>query len=201
MLRTTMLPLCLLFACSGNEPAVPAASPQSAGGPATDKSVGQPTGKSPGETPPKTPTFLAGNAPHSGAVPGPIDPPWFRVEMFPGATMTSSGRTQRDDQGLFSSQMLLALADGTTRDACVETLRTSLASVIPALESAEGKGGRMTLTGKNDDYEVTAICGEGKGKMSAYISYRWLRAPATPPPPAVPAAPAKAPAAPAPAAP
>lgn len=185
MLRPIMLPLCLLLACSGNEPAVPAASPQSAGGPATDKTVGQPTAKSPGEAPPTTPpqTLVAGTGGQPfGAVPGPVDPPWFRVDLFPGATMTSSGRTQRDEQGLFSTQMLLTLADGTTRDTCVDTLRTALASAIPALDSVEGKGGRMTLTGKTDDYEVTAICGEGKGKMSAYISYRWLRAPKPPTP-------------------
>jgi hypothetical protein len=193
MLRTTMLPLCLLLACSGNEPAVPATSPQSAGGPATnsatDKTVGQPTGKSSGEAPARTPTLVAGTAQHTGPVPGQIDPPWFRLEMFPGATMTSSGRTQRDDQGLFATQMLLALADGTTRDTCVETLRSAVASAIPELTSAEGKGGRITLSGKNDDYEVTAICGEGKGKMSAYISYRWLRPPA-PPLPVAPTTPA-----------
>lgn len=181
MLRTMMLPLCLLLACSGNEPTSPAASPQSAKQSATDKNVGQPTGKSAGEGTQRTPSLAAGKASHTGPVPGPIDPPWFRVEMFPGATVSSTGRTQHDDQGLFATQMLLALADGTTRDACVETLNAALATSIPQLTSTEGKGGRITLAGKNDDYEVTAICGEGKGKMSAYVSYRWLKPPPAPP--------------------
>ena len=162
----------LLLACSGNETA---GSPQSAGTPATEKKVGQNTSKSPDEPP--TATLTAGQAPHTGPVPGPTDPPWFKPDLFPGATISSSGRTQKDEQGLFSTQMLLALPAGITREACVDTLQTALAVSVPTLEQKTGKDDRVTLTGSNTDYHVTMLCGEAKGTMSAYISYRWLRPP------------------------
>ncbi len=168
-----MFPLCLLFACSATETAAP---PQSAAAPATDKKVIQTTSKSPGETP-ALPTLASGKTPHTGPVPGPIDPPWFKPALIPGATITSSGRTQMDEQGLFSTQMLLALPDGTTRDACVDALKAAVTTSIPTLETQPGKDDRVTLTGSNADYHVTMLCGEAKGKMSAYLSYRWLRSP------------------------
>lgn len=168
-----MFPVCLLLACGGTETA---GSPQSAGAPATEKNVSQNTKKTPGETP--APTLVAGTTPHSGPVPGPIDPPWFKPDMFPGATITSSGRTQKDEQGLFSTQMLLALPAGTTRDACVDALKAAVAVSMPILEAKTGKDERVTLTGTNADYQVTMLCGEAKGTMSAYVSYRWLRPPA-----------------------
>lgn len=168
-----MFPLCLLLACSGTETA---GSPQSAAAPATEKKVVQTTSNSLGETPTR-PTLVAGQTPHTGPVPGPIDPPWFKPELFPGATITSSGRTQKDEQGLFSTQMLLALPAGTTRDACVDTLKAAVATAVPTLDTQSGKDDRVTLTGSNANYHVTMLCGEAKGKMSAYISYRWLSSP------------------------
>jgi hypothetical protein len=108
-------------------------------------------------------------------VPGAIDPAWLRVDLFPGATVASSGRTARDAAGLFSTQMLLALPEGVTRDACIETLTQAVASAVPSLERKDGENGRVTLTGSNADYAVTLICGEAKSKMSAYLSYRRLR--------------------------
>ena len=167
-----MFPLCLLLACSGN---ATDGSPQSAGAPATDKKVIQATSKSPDEAP--APTLVAGQKPHTGPVPGPIDPSWFKADLFPGATITSSGRTQKDEQGLFSTQMLLSLPDGATREACVDTLRAAVIGSVPTLAQQPAKDDRITLSGSNDDYHVTLLCGEAKGKMSAYISYRWLRTP------------------------
>ncbi|MBK7824895.1 hypothetical protein [Nannocystis sp.] len=180
MSRPLALPLCLLLACSGNDYAAPAASPQSAGTPATDKSVVQPTTNSPAEAAPKQQTIVAHGGTHTGPVPGPSDPSWFQQDLFPGAAVTSSGRTQIDEQGLFSTQMLLALPAGTTREACVDTLHKAVSPAVPNLEKKD-KDGRIQLSGSNDDYQVTLLCGEGKGSMSAYLSFRWLRAPQAPP--------------------
>jgi len=116
----------------------------------------------------------------AGPVPGPIDPTWLRSDLFPGATVSSAGRTARDGAGLFSTQLLLTLPDGTTRDKCIETVTAAVAGAVAALERKEAADGRVTLTGSNDDYAATLVCGEAKGKMSAYLSYRWLRAPKTP---------------------
>ena len=131
----------------------------------------------------RPPTLVSPSGPDaaiSGPVPGPIDPAWLRVDLFPGATVSSSGRTAPDGEGLFSTQLLLALPDGATRDTCISTVIDAVASVVPRLERKDGENGRVTLTGNNDDYAVTMVCGEGKGKMSAYLSYRWLRPPKTP---------------------
>lgn len=185
MLRPLALPLCLLLlACSGNETPVPVVSPQSAGTAATDKSVAQPTIKSPTELAAPEPTrpqpVLSTGGPHTGPVPGPSDPAWFKLDIFPGATVTSSGRSQKDEQGLHSTQMLFSLPTGTTREACVDALHKAASSAVPNLQQTE-KDGRVTLSGSNDDYSVTMLCGEAKGQMSAYLSYRWLRPPPSPP--------------------
>lgn len=167
-----MFPLWFLLACSGNGTG---GSPQSAGAPATDKNVIQATPESPGEAPAMT--FVAGQTPHTGPVPGPSDPPWFTADIFPGATITRSGRTHKDEQGLFLTQMSLALPAGTTREACVDTLQAAVVGSVPTLAQQPGKDDRVTLTGSNDDYHVMLLCGEAKGQMSAYVRYRWLRPP------------------------
>ncbi len=192
MPRTTTLLLLAfsgnLLACSGNEaPRPTAASPQPAAGSAADKNVGQPTTKTdikPGseETSRPAGTMVASTGNHTGPVPGPSDPAWFRLDLFPGATMTSSGRTQKDDQGLYSTQMLLSLPEGTTREQCVDAIHKAVSPSVPNLEQKD-KDGRINLTGGNADYQVTLLCGEAKGKMSAYLSYRWLRPPPPQPPP------------------
>lgn len=176
----------LTLACSGNDSAASAASPQSAAAPAAsaasgaaDKAAGQP--EKTADAPAKPPTLTATpGAENLGSVPGPVDPKWFRVDLFPGAALVSSGRTARDEAGLFATQMLLALPDGTTREGCVSTLTQALSGVVPQLDLQHGKDGRVTLTGSNDDYAVTLLCGEAKGKLNAYISYRWSRPPPTP---------------------
>jgi hypothetical protein len=116
----------------------------------------------------------------AGPVPGPIDPAWLRLDLFPDATVASSGRTARDAGGLFSTQLLLSLPAGITLDKCVETVTQAVAGEVPSLERKDGENGRVTLTGSNDAYAVTLVCGEAKGTMSAYLSYRWLRAPKSP---------------------
>jgi hypothetical protein len=161
----------VLLACSGDEPAKTAAAPASAATPAAQPVV-QTTNNTAGETPAPPRLVSGGEAPTGG------DPAWFRKELFPGATVASSGRTAKDADGLWQSQMLLALADGTTQATCVDALRAALSGAVPELKEQTGKDGRVTLSGSNADYSVTLICGNGKdGKPSAYVSYRWLRAP------------------------
>ncbi len=185
MFRLASLPLCLLLACSGNDVASPnTAAKAPATAPVAVKSVSEPTEKTPAPAV-RPPTLVApgkgASEPGSaGAVPGPVDPAWLRVDLFPGATVASSGRTARDGEGLFSTQLLLALPDGTTRDTCVDTLTGAVAGAVPKLDRKDGEDARTTLSGSNDDYVVTMVCGEAKGKMSAYLSYRWLRPPKTP---------------------
>ena len=143
------------------------------------------TARTPGSEPAAVPN-------PAGPVRGPSDPAWLRANLFPGATVTSSGRTAPDPAGLFATQLLMSLPEAVTRDACVETLTNAVAKVVPTLERKDGPDDRVTLTGSNEDYAVTLVCGSAKGKMSAYLSYRWLRPP--PPPTAAPATPITAPA-------
>lgn len=119
-----------------------------------------------------------GSRTSAGPVPGPVDPPWFRRELFAGATIKRSGRTAPDPAGLFTTQMLFELADGTKQADCVATVKTALAGAVPEIKSEDGEGGRVTLTGKNADYSVIAICSGGASKPTAYVSYVWLKAPA-----------------------
>ena len=125
-----------------------------------------------------------------GAHPG--DPPWFREDLFAGATLVKRGHTSPDAEGKISAQITLRLADGTTREECLRTLRAAVEGEVAGL-SELAAADRTTLTGEAERYAVTLICGEARGAMTAYLS--WNGAPA---PPAAPPSPLLPPPAPAP---
>jgi hypothetical protein len=196
MSRPVTLPLCLLLVfCGihcGSQDVSPNAAANAAANASTNKAPTSPASAPAEQAPAKPMTTLvtptskpsepsgAVEVNSAGPVPGPIDPAWLRSDLFPGATVSSAGRTARDSAGLFSTQLLLALPEGTTREKCIETVTAAVAGAVPALERKEAADGRVTLTGSNDDYTAILVCGEAKGKMSAYLSYRWLRAPKSP---------------------
>lgn len=105
------------------------------------------------------------------------DPSWFKPTIFAGATVVKQGRSPADDDGLFASQITLQLADGTTVEACVDHLSEVVGSDVPNL-AVKNEGDRTSINGSTDHYSVTLLCGEAKGKMTAYISYRWTSLPA-----------------------
>ncbi|HGG57820.1 MAG TPA: hypothetical protein ENK31_08505 [Nannocystis exedens] len=116
--------------------------------------------------------------PVAGSGPQLRDPSWFRPTLFAGATVLSKGRAAADENGLFSSQITLQLSEGTTIDACVMQLIDAVQGDVPELKTVD-KGDRRSITGSNSMYSVVMLCGEAKGRMTAYISYTW-----TSPPPA-----------------
>lgn len=178
---TPLLPLLLLCACPP-----PAGAPAAGAGEAKAGSAGPaaPAAAAPTEVAPagegaEKPTFVApGSAPAATLAEAAKfrDPGWFRPTIFPGATMIKSGRSPQDDAGFFASQMTLQLAEGTSREACEETLSAAVSKDVPAL-AREEKDGRVTLTGDATHYSVTLICGEAKGHMTAYVAFRWTSAP------------------------
>jgi hypothetical protein len=190
MSRLVAVSFVFAAACSGGEPVKSTGTPVPAVSP-TDKGVSQNTEKSAGDaanerTAAKSPgpvLSLPTGSRKSSGVPGPIDPAWFRDDLFAGATVTTAGRTQKDEQGLFTTQMRFALAAGTTVAACLEVFEAALKGALPSYTREEGEDGRVTLRGSNADYDVIAICGTAKGEPSAYVSYRWLRAPTPGPAP------------------
>jgi len=106
------------------------------------------------------------------------DPSWFRPTIFADAKVLSQGRAAADENGLFSSQITLQLDLGVDEDTCVRHLLDSVGADVPGLE-VEDKGDRRSITGETSTYSVVLLCGEAKGRMTAYISYTW-----TAPPPA-----------------
>ena len=101
-----------------------------------------------------------------------LDPPWFRETLFENATKKDFKRSELDENGLFSSQFLFDLPQSETVDTCVKTLQDKTAEWVKDLERTD-KDGRATLRGKTDRYETTFMCGEAKGVMKAYVSFRW----------------------------
>jgi hypothetical protein len=162
----------VLAACSGP-------SPEAIRTTATAESVKSttPTAVEGAELPPAGPQ-LANNRPNP-VVP---DPPWFSPAIFPKATVTKKGRSPADDQGRFTSQILFQLPDGATIADCTDPLARAVEGVVTEL-GREEKDGRVTLRGPAGDYEVLFICGEAKGKMTAFVSYHWTKSqPITPTP-------------------
>lgn len=106
------------------------------------------------------------------------DPAWFSPMIFPGATVTKKGRSPADDQGRFTAQILFSLPTGATLADCTDPIAKAVQGVIPQLDREE-TGGRITLKGAGPDYEVIAVCGDAKGTMTAFVSYRWTSATAS----------------------
>jgi hypothetical protein len=105
-----------------------------------------------------------------------VDPTWFRKEMLAGAKAMDVSRSERNDKGLFSSQILFELPAGTSAEQCADQLEAQVKGDVPNLKrEPDAKApGRLKLTGDTQRYRVTMMCGEAKGVMRAYVGYEWL---------------------------
>jgi len=106
-----------------------------------------------------------------------IDPTWFRKELFANATSTKVSRSQRNEQGLFSSQILFDLPAGTTAEQCAQTLMDQVGKEVSNLAKSDDpkSPGRLQIRGSTDRYNVTMMCGDAKGTMRAYVSFEWTK--------------------------
>jgi hypothetical protein len=103
------------------------------------------------------------------------DPPWFRPDAIAGTTVFRSSRTEADEQGRFSSQLILDFPAGTTVDACADQLRELVQPHVPDLAPTVSADGRVTLRGKTPAYGVTLLCGAVSDKVRAYVGYAWTQ--------------------------
>jgi hypothetical protein len=121
------------------------------------------------------PIQLQADVPATTAAVRPVDPGWFRADLFAGATVIRQGHTRPDEEGQVAAQITLQLAEGATRDQCVATLQAAvIGDFTPELEE---KDGRIYLRGSTDRYTATLLCGEAKGRMTAFLSWRGPAAP------------------------
>ena len=100
-----------------------------------------------------------------------MDPKWFRSNMFPDATTVDFKRSEADSEGLFTSQLLFDLKEGSTVESCVEVIKTQVGEEVEVTRT--DAGGRATLKGNTERYRVVMVCGEAKGVIKAYVSYSW----------------------------
>lgn len=105
-----------------------------------------------------------------------VDPDWFRKEMLEGAKAMDVSRSERNEKGLFSSQILFELPAGTTSEQCADQLEAKVKGDVPNLKrEPDAKApGRLKISGETQRYRVTMMCGEAKGVMRAYVGYEWL---------------------------
>ena len=101
------------------------------------------------------------------------DPPWYRKTLFPDATVTSTARSEANEQGLFQSHIVFELKQGTTMEQCAEHLEKSVGETVPNLSREQQPDGRLKIAGSTDRYNVTLLCGEAKGTMRAYVAFEW----------------------------
>lgn len=104
------------------------------------------------------------------------DPAWFRKDLLEGATAKDVSRTERNEKGLFSSQILYELAAGTTAEQCADQIEAKVKpDVANLVRSADEKmPDRLRLTGDTPRYKVTIICGVAANATRAYVGYEWL---------------------------
>ncbi|RMG96282.1 MAG: hypothetical protein D6705_11600 [Deltaproteobacteria bacterium] len=182
MLRARIAPFVLLgflaFGCSKSAPSK--SDPKSTPAPAKAEDAHSPAAATTPKLEARTP-----------AKPGPSqalrDPPWFHPNIYPGATVKKTGRSEADAQGRFASQILLELPAEANVDTCVSFAEKAIKPHVPSLaktDDAQAGPGRVTLRGSTEHYEATVVCGEAKGTVRAFLSYRWTKLPegAGPPP-------------------
>lgn len=104
------------------------------------------------------------------------DPSWFRKDLLDGATAKDVSRTERNEKGLFSSQILFELAAGTTAEQCADQIEAKVKPDVANLTRStdEKMPDRLRLTGDTPRYKVTIICGVAAGSTRAYVGYEWL---------------------------
>lgn len=152
-------------------------------GPSPEASKAQPTAESVKSTTPEaapatpTPAPSGGPAFSSNAAASSVpDPAWFSPALLPGARVTQKGRSPSDDQGRFTAQILFAFPSGASLKDCTDPLAAELAKIVPTVQREE-KDGRVTLSGDNEGQHVMFICGDAKGTLTAFVSYRWTQPP------------------------
>jgi hypothetical protein len=101
------------------------------------------------------------------------DPPWYRKTLFPDATVTSTARSEANEQGLFQSHIVFELKQGATMEQCAEHLEKSVGETVANLSREQQPDGRLKISGSTDRYKVTLLCGEAKGTMRAYVAFEW----------------------------
>jgi hypothetical protein len=102
-----------------------------------------------------------------------MDPGWFRKDMLEGAKALDVSRSQKNEKGLFSSQILFELPAGTTTEQCADQINDQVKGDVTNLERNTEADGRIKMTGSTERYRVTLMCGEAKGVMRAYVSFEW----------------------------
>jgi hypothetical protein len=103
------------------------------------------------------------------------DPPWFRKTMLEGAKAVNTARSEADEQGRFKSHILFEMPEGTTAESCADQVTQQVETTVANLERKTEADGRVNVQGSTDRYKVSAICGEAKGVMRAYVAYEWTR--------------------------
>ena len=100
------------------------------------------------------------------------DPSWYREDIIPHTNVIQNGRSEAREDGTFSSAMVLELEEGMTPEKCTDHLKGRVDDV--AFEDTEtGEDGRLTTRGETDAFRVTLVCGNAKGKPTAYVGYEW----------------------------
>ena len=101
------------------------------------------------------------------------DPPWYRKNLFPDATVTSTARSEANEAGLFQSHIVFELGSGATKESCAEHLQKTVGESVANLKREDQPDGRIKIAGATDRYEVTLLCGEAKGAIRAYVAFEW----------------------------
>jgi hypothetical protein len=102
-----------------------------------------------------------------------MDPSWFRKDMLEGAKSLDVSRSEKNEKGLFSSQILFELPAGTTTEQCADQLTDKVKGDVTNLQRTTEADGRIKMTGSTERYRATLMCGEAKGVMRAYVSFEW----------------------------
>jgi hypothetical protein len=136
-----------------------------------DAAPKQPSVPAPVEATPEPPEGSVSQPP-GDAIPGPA-PGWFSPDAFEHvAIVRQDVAGTRLPTGQASAMIVLELPAATTPEQCIEQFRAKIAETVkePPIASTMPQG-HLSLRGKGDNYEYTAVCGIAKGKPTMFLSY------------------------------
>jgi hypothetical protein len=126
----------------------------------------------PGEAVEREPPEGSVSDPSGDAVPGPA-PSWFSPAAFEHVAIVRQDVAGTPlPSGQTSAMIVLELPATTTPEQCIEQFRAKIAETVkePPIASTMPQG-HLSLRGKGDNYEYTAVCGLAKGKPTMFLSY------------------------------
>ena len=99
---------------------------------------------------------------------------WFSEQGIEHQAVLQRQQTGKDADGSGMAFILLEMMPDDTSETCIEKFRAKLSPNIDLQEATayEKQAGHLQMNGERIPYSVSVVCGQSKGKNTAYMSVK-----------------------------